>query len=38
MEDSRGTSFVDDVTWLVQGQDVGEVVRGLEQYAAASLA
>ena len=38
MEDSRGISFVDDVTWLVEGRDVGEVVQGLERCATASLA
>ena len=37
MEDSRGISFVDDVTWLVEDRDVGEVVQRLERYAAASL-
>ena len=30
VEGSRGISFVDEVTWLVEGQDVGEVVRRLE--------
>lgn len=37
VEDSRGISFVDDVTWLVEGRDVGEVVRKLERCVAASL-
>ena len=36
-QDSRGISFVDDVTWLVEGRDVGEVVQRLERCAAASL-
>lgn len=38
VEDSRGISFVDDVTWLVEGRDAGEVVQRLKQCAAASLA
>ena len=33
-----GISFVDDVTWLVESQDVGEVVQRLERCAATSLA
>ena len=35
---SCGISFVDDVTWLVEGQGVGEVVQKLERCATASLA
>ena len=37
VEDSRGISFGDDVTWLVEGRDVGEVVAKLERCATASL-
>ena len=37
VQDSRGISFVNDVTWLVEGRDVGEVVQKLEGRAAASL-
>ena len=37
VQDSRGTSFVDDVTWLVEGDSVGEVVHRLEQCALATL-
>ena len=37
VEDSRGISFDDDVTWLVEGRDIGEVVRKLERCVAASL-
>ena len=33
----RGISFVDDVTWLVEGRDVGAVVEKLERCSAASL-
>ena len=36
-EGSRGISFVDDVTWVVEGADVGEAVRRLEQCTAATL-
>lgn len=36
VENRRGISFV-DVTWLVEGRDVGEVVRKLERCAPASL-
>ena len=34
MEESRGISFVDDVTW---GTDMDDMTRKLERYAAASL-
>ena len=37
VEDSRGISFVDDVTWLVEGTDLNDVVSKLERCAAASL-
>lgn len=37
VEDCRGISSVDDVTWLVEGVDVSDVVRKLEQCASASL-
>ena len=37
VQDSRGISFVNDVTWLVEGRDVGEVVQRLERCATASL-
>ena len=37
VEGSRGISFVDGVTWVAEGADVGEVVRRLEQCAAATL-
>ena len=37
VQDSRGISFVDDMTWLLEGRDVGEVVQKLEGCAAASL-
>ena len=36
VEDSRGISFVDDVTWLVEGTDLSDVVNKLERCAAAS--
>ena len=36
MEECRGISFVDDVTWRAEGQNIDEVVRKLEQYAATS--
>ena len=34
---SRGVSFVDDVTWLVEGTDLSDVVSKLERCAAARL-
>ena len=37
VEHSRGISFVDDVTWLVEGNNIDDVVTGLEQCAAATL-
>lgn len=37
VEDSRCICFVDDVTWLVEGVDVSDVVRKLGQCASASL-
>lgn len=37
VEDSRGISFVDDVTWVVEGGNVAEVVGKLERCATASL-
>ena len=37
VEDSRGISFVDDVTWLVEGPDLSDVVNKLQRCAAASL-
>ena len=37
IEDSRGISFVDDVTWIVEGTDIDGVSRKLERCAAASL-
>ena len=37
VEDSRGISFVDGVTWLVEGTDLNDVVSKLERCAAASL-
>ena len=37
VEDSRGISFVDDVTWVVEGTDLDDVVDKLERCAAASL-
>ena len=33
----RGISFVDDVTWFVEGTNIEEVTRGLEACAAESL-
>ena len=36
-EDSRGIPFVGDVTWVVEGNDLDDVVRKLEQFAAASF-
>ena len=37
VEDSRGISFVDNVTWLVEGADPNDVVSKLEHFAATSL-
>ena len=37
VEDSRGISYVDDVTWVVEGTDVDDVVSKLERCAQASL-
>ena len=37
LEDSRGISFVDDVTWVVGGPDIEDVVGKLERCAQASL-
>ena len=37
MVNSRGISFVDDVTWVVEGTDLDDVVKKLEGCAAASL-
>ena len=37
VEDSRGISYVDDVTWVVEGTDVDDVAEELERCAAASL-
>lgn len=37
VEDCRGISFVDGVTWIVEGYDANDVVGKLEQCAAASL-
>ena len=37
VEDCRGISFVDDVTWIVEGYDINEVASKLEECAAASL-
>ena len=37
MEDCRGISFVDDVTWVAEGVDLEDVVQKLEGCAAASL-
>ena len=34
--DSRGISYVDDVTWVVEGTDVDDVVSKLERCAQAS--
>lgn len=36
-ESSRKISFADDVTWIVEGDNIGEVVQRLERCAAASL-
>ena len=37
VEDSRGISFVDDVTWIVEGYDVDDVASKLERCARTSL-
>ena len=37
VEDSRGISYVDDVTWIAEGANVDEVVEKLERCAEASL-
>ena len=37
VEQGRGISFMDDVTWIVEGDGMSEVVHRLERYAAASL-
>lgn len=37
VEDSRGISFVDDVTWVVEGYGLDGVARKLERWAAASI-
>ena len=37
VEDSRGISYVDDVTWIAEGANVDEVVDRLERCAKASL-
>ena len=37
VEDSRDISYVDDVTWVVEGTDVDDVVSKLERCARASL-
>ena len=37
MEDCRGISFVDDITWVVEGVDLDDVAQKLEGCAAASL-
>ena len=37
VEDARGISFVDDVTWIAEGYDLDDVTRKLERCAAASL-
>jgi hypothetical protein len=37
VEDSRGISYVDDVTWVVEGVDADDVVSRLERCARASL-
>lgn len=36
VEDSRGISFVDGVTWFVEGTDLNDVVSKLERCAAAA--
>ena len=37
MEDCRGISFVDDITWVVEGTDLNDVIAKLEGCARASL-
>ena len=37
VDGSRGTSSVDDVTWVVEGTDVDDVVQKIEHCAVASL-
>ena len=37
VKDSRGISFMDDITWLVEGTDLNDVVSKLECCVAASL-
>ena len=37
VEDSRGISYVDDVTWIAEGTDIDDVVSKLERCAQASL-
>ena len=37
VEDTRGISFVDDVTWVAEGYDLDDVMRKLERCAAVSL-
>jgi ribonuclease HI len=37
VEDCRGISFVDDITWIVEGTDIEDVSCKLEQCATASL-
>ena len=37
VEDTRGISFVDDITWIAEGYDLDDVTRKLERCTAASL-
>ena len=37
MEDCRGISLVDDITWVVKGVDLDDMAQKLEGCAAASL-
>ena len=37
MEDCRGISFVDDITWVVEGTDLNDVIAKIEGCARASL-
>ena len=37
VEDGRGISWVDDVTWVVEGTDLDDVVEKLERCATANL-
>ena len=37
VEESRGISYVDNVTWVVEGTDVDDVIEKLERCTAASL-